>query len=176
MLMEPAFRPQWPKLPLRSGVLPFRLDDDGELELLLIRRLGDEWWSVPKGRLTPGSTIADTAAAEAYEEAGVHGSMSSTPLDSYQYRKTIRGLPGPPQLVEVVLFAMQVEIESCRWPEMIIRERRWFDRRDAPLFVAPGPLRDVLVLFDPRPAAHQPSRGPERHNALQLRQGRSAGE
>lgn len=172
MLMETAFRPQWPELPLRSGVVPFRIDRDGRLEFLLIRRLGDEWWSVPKGRLTPGSTIADTAAAEAYEEAGVHGTMGPAPLGSYQYRKTIRGLPGPAQLVEVVLFALQVEIESGRWPEMVMRERRWFDRQQAPLFVAPGPLRDLLGIFDPDVR----SRRLERDNSLQLRQGRSARE
>jgi 8-oxo-dGTP pyrophosphatase MutT (NUDIX family) len=153
--------------------VPFRLGGDGA-EFLLIRRLGDEWWSVPKGRLAPGDTIADTAAAEAYEEAGVHGTMGSAPLGSYQYRKTVRGLPGPSQLVEVVLFPLQVEIESGRWPEMVIRQRRWFDQRLAPLFVAPGPLRDLLALFDPRPGHRQSSRRPEWDNALQLRQGRCA--
>ena len=156
--------------------MPFRIDGEGRLEFLLIRRLGDEWWSVPKGRLAPGSTIADTAAAEAYEEAGVHGTMGSRPLGSYQHRKTIRTFPGPPQLVEVVLFAMQVEIESSRWPEMVLRERRWFDQARAPFFVAPGPLRDVLALFDPGSAPRGSSRRPERDDALQLRQGRSARE
>ena len=138
------FRPKWPELSLRSGVVPFRVDADNCLEFLLIRRQGHPWWSLPKGRLTPGRTLAQSAALEAFEEAGIRGEIASTPLGSYQYCKTDRKLLGPPQLVELVLFSLKVEIEEDSWPERGIRQRRWFGQEHAPHFVAPGPMRDLL--------------------------------
>ena len=138
------FRPQWPELSLRSGVVPFRVDADNCLQFLLIRRNGHPWWSLPKGRLTPGRTLAHSAALEAYEEAGIRGAIGSAPLGSFQYCKTERKLLGPPQLVELVLFSLKVEIEEDSWPERGIRRRQWFGQAQAPHFVAPGPLRELL--------------------------------
>ena len=138
------FRPQWPELSLRSGVVPFRVDADSCLEFLLIRRNGHPWWSLPKGRLTPGRTLAHSAALEAYEEAGIRGAIGSAPLGSFQYCKSERRLLGPPQLVELVLFSLKVEIEEESWPERGIRRRQWFSQAHAPHFVAPGPLRGLL--------------------------------
>ena len=100
------FYPQWPELSLRSGVVPFRLDIGDRLEFLLIRRSGHAWWSLPKGRLTPGHTLAHSAEVEAFEEAGIRGAIGSAPLGSYQYRKTARGIMDPPRLVELVLFSL----------------------------------------------------------------------
>jgi 8-oxo-dGTP pyrophosphatase MutT (NUDIX family) len=138
------FCPQWPELSLRSGVVPFRLDANGRLEFLLIRRNGHLWWSLPKGRPTPGQTLAHSAALEAYEEAGIRGAMGSAPLGSFQYRKRGRGILDPAQLVELVLFSLKVEIEEESWPERGTRQRRWIDQERAPNFVAPGPLRNLL--------------------------------
>ena len=138
------FRPQWPELSLRSGVVPFRVNADNCLEFLLIRRTGHPWWSLPKGRLTPGRTLAHSAALEAYEEAGIRGAIGSAPLGSIQYCKTDRRLLDPPQLVELVLFSLKVEIEEDSWPEKGIRRRQWFGQEHAPHFVAPRPLRDLL--------------------------------
>lgn len=149
MLMEQAFRPQWPELSLRSGVIPYRAGENGRLEFLLIRRHGHEWWSIPKGHLTPGCTLAQTAVEEAYEEAGVHGAMGLVPLGSFRHCKTNGEPHRPPQLVELVLFPLEVESEADLWPEMAIRERRWVGREQVPQFVAPGPLRDLLTVFDP---------------------------
>ena len=150
--MYQGFRPRWPELALRSGVLPYRSGTCGRLEFLLIRRPGRHWWALPKGHVAPGCTLAESAAIEAYEEAGLHGSIGSAPLGSYRYRKTVVGPPAGPQLVEVVLFPFEVEFEAARWPEMVFRERRWVDRDRAADFVAPGPLRDLLRTFDPHPA------------------------
>ena len=145
---ERLFHRQWPELSLRSGVVPFRSDSRDRLEFLLIQRHGHAWWSLPKGRPTPGQTLARSAAEEAYEEAGIRGVIGSAPLGSYQYRKTGRAILGRSQRVELVLFALKVEIEVETWPERRIRQRRWFDQEQAPDFVAPGPLRDLLRGLD----------------------------
>ena len=134
---------------MRSGVLPYRSDGNGRLEFLLIRRPGHEYWSIPKGRIGPGCSLAQTAVEEAYEEAGVRGSMGLVPLGSYRHRKAECAASGGPQFVELVVFPLEVESQDGLWPEMAIRERRWFDRERAPDFVAPGPLRNLLAGFDP---------------------------
>jgi 8-oxo-dGTP pyrophosphatase MutT (NUDIX family) len=139
-----------PELSLRSGVVPFRLGANGRLEFLLIRRHGHEWWSLPKGRLTPGQTMAQAASEEAFEEAGIRGTIGAVPLGSFPYLKTERGLLKPPQFVELVLFALKVEVEAEDWPERGVRQRRWFDQEIAPQLVAPGPLRSLLRSHERR--------------------------
>jgi 8-oxo-dGTP pyrophosphatase MutT (NUDIX family) len=94
--------------------------------------------------------MAEAAKQEAFEEAGIRGTIGSVPLGSFPYRKTERGLLKPPQFVELVLFALKVEVEEEDWPERGIRQRRWFDQEHAPQFVAPGPLRSLLRSHDRR--------------------------
>lgn len=149
--MDQGFRPRWPELALRSGVVPYRLSLTGRLQFLLIRRHSRHWWSFPKGHVVEGCTLVESAAMEAYEEAGLHGSVGTTPLGSYQYRKTAVGPAAAPRLVEVVLFPFEVEIEATHWPEMMLRERRWFERDRAADFVAPGALRNLLRTLVPLP-------------------------
>jgi 8-oxo-dGTP pyrophosphatase MutT (NUDIX family) len=56
---------------------------DGEIEFLLIRTSGGERWTFPKGSIARGLTHAQSAALEAFEEAGVHGRIEEAPFASY---------------------------------------------------------------------------------------------
>jgi len=47
-------------------------------------------WTFPKGGVDHDATPADAAAREAYEEAGVKGSIESLPFASYRHRKPRR--------------------------------------------------------------------------------------
>jgi len=51
----------------------------GEPEFLLVRTRNGHW-TFPKGRVDQDATNADAAAREAYEEAGVRGSVDSVPF------------------------------------------------------------------------------------------------
>ena len=146
---EREFARQWPDLSLRCGAVPFRSDDIGDMQFLLIRRRGEDAWSVPKGNLIPGITMARTAATEAFEEAGVCGAVASTPLGSYRHLKCGRGILTLPRFVEVVLFPLEVETQVDHWPEMRLRERRWFNRNEARYFIAQRPLSHLMSLLDP---------------------------
>ena len=154
--MEHAFLPQWPELSLRAGVLAYRLDPDDRPQFLLIRRHGRRWWSVPKGHLVTGRSLVQSALIEAYEEAGVHGEPGPAPLGSFEYLKLQAGLFQTDHLVEVVLFALEVIVELDHWPEMALRERRWFDREEAVHALPAGALRDLIAAFDPLPAMAPP--------------------
>ncbi len=61
----------------------------GEPEFLLVRTRNGHW-TFPKGRVDEDATNADAAAREAYEEAGVRGSVESVPFFSYRHCKPRR--------------------------------------------------------------------------------------
>lgn len=61
----------------------------GEPEFLLVRTRNGRW-TFPKGRVDQDATNADAAAREAYEEAGVKGSVDSVPFFCYRHCKPRR--------------------------------------------------------------------------------------
>jgi len=56
------------------------------IEFLLVRTRGGRW-IFPKGGVEPGLTQAQSAALEAYEEAGVHGRIEEMPFARYRVGK-----------------------------------------------------------------------------------------
>jgi 8-oxo-dGTP pyrophosphatase MutT (NUDIX family) len=56
------------------------------IEFLLVQTRGGRW-IFPKGGVEPGLTHAQSAALEAFEEAGVHGRMEEIPFARYFRRK-----------------------------------------------------------------------------------------
>ncbi|NTU69012.1 MAG: NUDIX hydrolase [Chlorobiaceae bacterium] len=68
---------------LQSGVLP--LTGNG-IMLITARRSGK--WIIPKGHIEKGMTPAESAAKEAWEEAGVRGTVGTVPIGSYRYRRS----------------------------------------------------------------------------------------
>ena len=58
----------------------------GGIEFLLVQTRGGRW-IFPKGGVEPGLTHAESAALEAFEEAGVHGRMEKVSFTRYFRRK-----------------------------------------------------------------------------------------
>lgn len=56
------------------------------IEFLLVRTRGGRW-IFPKGGVVPGLTCAQSAAHEAFEEAGVHGRIEEMPFARYRHGK-----------------------------------------------------------------------------------------
>ena len=63
----------------------YRMNGHG-IEFLLVRTRAQRW-TFPKGGLEPGLTRAQTAALEAFEEAGVHGRIEEAAFARYTGRK-----------------------------------------------------------------------------------------
>jgi 8-oxo-dGTP pyrophosphatase MutT (NUDIX family) len=61
------------------AALPYRIRDS-DVEILLITTRKKRRWSVPKGWPIKHSTAQQTAAIEAYEEAGVRGEKAGCDL------------------------------------------------------------------------------------------------
>jgi phosphohistidine phosphatase len=108
----------------QAAAIPFRVADDGRVEVLLIRRRGKAKWGIPKGLVDPGHTPEQTALIESDEEAGVEGQLVGLPLGDYTYQK----FGGTCQ---VTVFALRVTVERTRWLEERSRERQWFALTDA---------------------------------------------
>lgn len=103
----------------QSAVIPYRVDDHGGAEFLVIGSSKKHHWVVPKGIKDPGLTPQQSAAKEAWEEAGIRGEVGETPLGSYPVDKW-----GAQCSVDV--FAMRVTdvVDEDNWEERH-RERCW---------------------------------------------------
>jgi phosphohistidine phosphatase len=119
----------------QSAVIPFRTGPSG-LEVLLITSRKRRRWIVPKGVVEPDLSAADSAANEAFEEAGLHGRVLPAPLGSYEYEKW-----GGTCRVEV--YAMAVERELDDWPEAF-RDRAWLTTAEAAERVDEPALKDLI--------------------------------
>ncbi|MEA3052738.1 MAG: two-component system, OmpR family, phosphate regulon sensor histidine kinase PhoR [Sphingomonadales bacterium] len=133
------------------GVIPVRPGAEGGLEVLLITSRETRRWVVPRGNPIPGKSPAESAAQEAFEEAGIVGTVDPDPVGRYFYRKRRR--TGALLPAEVQLFRMRVDEERDDWPERGERERRWFAPQEAAAAVAESELAEMIRALGPGPAA-----------------------
>jgi 8-oxo-dGTP pyrophosphatase MutT (NUDIX family) len=101
----------------QSGVIPYRIHN-GEIEIMLITSSTGKRWVIPKGLIEPDMTSPDSAAKEAWEEAGLLGKVSRESVGTYEYYKS-----GCTCQVEVFLLKVQTVLEN--WPEASKRKRQW---------------------------------------------------
>jgi 8-oxo-dGTP pyrophosphatase MutT (NUDIX family) len=92
----------------------------GGIEFLLVQTRGGRW-TFPKGSAEPGLTHAQSAALEAFEEAGVHGRMEEASFASYIHRK--HG--------ELAVQAHLCEVLRLGPPQESKRNRTWFSVEEA---------------------------------------------
>jgi two-component system, OmpR family, phosphate regulon sensor histidine kinase PhoR len=132
------------------GVIPVRPVAGGGVEVLLITSRETRRWVVPRGNAMPGKSPVESAAQEAFEEAGISGEIDPEPIGRYFYRKRRRN--GALLPAEVQLFRMQVGEERDDWPEKDQRERRWFAPQEAAAAVAEAELAEMLRSLAAGPA------------------------
>ena len=129
------------------GALPYRIDEKSGLHILLVTSRDTGRWVVPKGNPMPFREGHETAAEEAFEEAGVKGEIVSTAIGSFRYRKRRRLLPSVN--AEVRLFPLRVVRLLDEWPEAHQRRRQWFTREEAAAAVAETGLKRLILGFEP---------------------------
>ena len=123
------------------AAIPFRLREDGGLEVLLVTSRTTRRFIVPKGWPMKGKSGRRAAAIEAQEEAGVLGKAPKQPAGTYSYWK--RMADGFIR-VDVSVFLLQVTEELADWREAANRQRAWLPPADAALLIDEPELSTLL--------------------------------
>lgn len=123
----------------QSGVIPYRVKN-GKIEVLLVTNRRRQHWVIPKGGIKRAMTSPDSAAKEAWEEAGVIGQVDADQLGTYEYHK--RG-----DIYQVEVFLLPVETVLKDWPEASLRKRQWLGVTQAVKRVEEVELKQILKTF-----------------------------
>ena len=106
--------------------------------ICLITSSSGKRWLLPKGNLQRGCDLRETAAREAWEEAGIIGLVTTHPLGQYEFTKMgVRH--------EVVVFRMNVSTVKRDWPERRCRQREWLRPHEAAARISHASLRDLVL-------------------------------
>lgn len=117
--------------------------DPPDQEVLLVTSRDTGRWILPKGWPIDGLTAPGAALQEAWEEAGVKsGTITDTPLGSYDYDKRLNG--GVPVAVEVRVYTVTDVEMADDYPEADERNRRWMSPAEAASVVDEPGLREML--------------------------------
>lgn len=118
----------------------------GALKVLVITSRGTGRWIIPKGWPQVGRTLAETALCEAYEEAGIRGEVSPTPIGTFCYCKTDL----PPERINqfiAAVFTVQFTRQEKDWPERAQRICEWVSPQEAACRVEETELKQILNQF-----------------------------
>jgi 8-oxo-dGTP pyrophosphatase MutT (NUDIX family) len=131
---------------LQYGALPYRITNAEPLEILLVTTRRTRRWMIPKGWPIKGLKAAKSAAREAYEEAGVRGTIKAKALGMFSYEKRLEedGIVIP---CEVRVFPLLVKRQSKTWPESHQRKCRWFTPERALSVIKEESLRELISSF-----------------------------
>jgi 8-oxo-dGTP pyrophosphatase MutT (NUDIX family) len=86
-------------------------------------------WIIPKGWPKKGKSARQSAAREAFEEAGVIGRVSRRAVGSFSYEKRLKN--GGTVECEVRVFPLHVKRQSREWPEKQERKVKWLSAAKA---------------------------------------------
>ncbi|MCB1380318.1 MAG: NUDIX hydrolase [Alphaproteobacteria bacterium] len=123
------------------AALPWRNRGQG-IEVLLISSRGTGRWVIPKGWPIPRLSPRESAAREAFEEAGIGGSITPKALGQYSYDKQLDN--GSSRSCTVQVFGLEIMVQHQTWPEKGQRTARWFTREEAAAAVAEPELAAII--------------------------------
>lgn len=117
----------------QAAAIPYRAG-----QICLVTSSSGKRWVLPKGCMEPGKSAAEIALLEAWEEAGLTGTLErGGPVGSYLYDKL-------GATYHVLVFLMNVVEAADSWPELSLRERCWLKPRQAMLRIEDPGLRAII--------------------------------
>lgn len=128
----------------QAACVAYRPAPGGYEILLITTRKGK--WTLPKGIIDPGEDAQETAAKEAYEEAGIVGRVEDEVVGTFEYHKWGEDL-------EVRVYLMEVTEFLPDFAESDFRRRAWLSPRAALDRIRSrmhGVLRDAVKRLDAR--------------------------
>lgn len=134
----------------QCGALCWRHTEDG-VQVLLVTSRETGRWVIPKGWPITGLAPEESAAREAWEEAGVRGTASPRAIGVYAYDKVTDRKVDPPVTMPCVVAVYPVEVTASAraFPEAEERRRKWMSRKKAARKVLEPELAALIAAFDP---------------------------
>jgi 8-oxo-dGTP pyrophosphatase MutT (NUDIX family) len=114
---------------VQYGALPYRVGNRHRAEFMLVTSRETRRWIIPKGWPKKGKSPHRSAAREAFEEAGVVGSVGRRPVGSFSYEKRMKN--GASVECEVRVFPLEVKRQKQEWPEKQQRRVKWLSASKA---------------------------------------------
>ena len=127
------------------GALPYRIAEAG-VQFLLVTSRDTGRWVIPKGNPMLFRSGGETAAEEAFEEAGVRGAVAPVPIGRFCYCKRRR--LAADVTAQVSVYPLRVAELLDEWPEAQQRQRQWFTREEAAAAVAEDELKALILGFE----------------------------
>ena len=136
------------------AAIPFRLSQDGDIEIMLVTSRTTKRFIVPKGWPMKGKSGRKAAMIEAQEEAGVLGKTLKQPAGTYSYWKR---LSNRFVRVDVIVYMLEVTEELADWQEAKRRQRAWLAPADAAMLIDEPDLSTLVsTLKAPESVAANP--------------------
>jgi 8-oxo-dGTP pyrophosphatase MutT (NUDIX family) len=122
-------------LPLQVAAVCYQRRESS-VEFLLVNTNGGGKWTFPKGDPEPSMSHSQAAECEAWEEAGVRGSIEPRHFHLYIHSKGV--FWKPPGVQEFVIKAFLLEVEQSERPLEEARNPTWFNPEEAKKILAKG--------------------------------------
>ena len=136
---------------VQYAALPYRPTGSSGTEVMLVTSRGRQRWIIPKGWPHSGRAPCDSAAREAFEEAGVLGLVGRRSLGLFRYKKRLK--KGRVAVCDVHVFPLHVARQRPQWPEKNQREIKWVSVQEAAKAVQNARLREIIRCWARKIAA-----------------------
>ena len=124
------------KIIQQAGSAPFIFDKELKIMIITSKAFPDRW-VLPKGHIEEGHSPRETAAREAFEEAGIRGGVSDIPVGAYNYHKFNRNY-------HVLIYMLEITEILDRWPEQTFRKRQLLPLEQALKVLSVANVREIV--------------------------------
>jgi 8-oxo-dGTP pyrophosphatase MutT (NUDIX family) len=146
---NPNKRKAKPAVRLQYAALPYRFNEAGTLEILLVTTRQSKRWILPKGWPIKGLRPPRSAAREAFEEAGVTGKIGAKSVGSFTYDKMLDE-QGIAVQCEIKVYPLLVKKRSAEWPEVGQRLSQWAELEKALSLIEESGIKAIVTAFAER--------------------------
>ncbi|MGO4436865.1 NUDIX hydrolase [Rhizobium sp. RAF56] len=123
----------------QAGAICLRRSRKGKLRVLLVGSRRNGRWGLPKGHVEQSEGSNSAAAREAFEEAGVLGSVEEAVFGTFTYFKDTST-----RRYHVTVHLLTTTSVARSFPEKAVRKTRWFSLEDAINVASQPGLRALL--------------------------------